>query len=259
MFYAKLNESSNFKKLIESIKDIVSEINLEISSNGINLQAMDSSHVALVTVNLLSEGFQEFKCDKTMNLGIQVGNLWKLMKCGSNDDSLILKSESDSSQLNIRFENKKMKKACDLNLNLITIDTEHLNIPQTSYGSTVIMSSSEFSRLTKELYAISETVNIETSQTAVIFSVSNEQVNGSIKLDANDSSSQEEMTIVKVEEPVNLNFALRYLNMFTKATTLTDQVWLSLSTEYPLRVEYKLGGLGSLNYYLAPRISEDNN
>ncbi len=54
------------------------------------------------------------------------------------------------------------------------------------------------------------------------------------------------MTLIKVEEPVNLAFDLRYLNMFTKATTLTDQVVLSLSTEYPLRVEYGLGNLGTL-------------
>ena len=43
MFVAKLNESILIKKLIESIKDIVSEINLEVSPSGINLQAMDAS------------------------------------------------------------------------------------------------------------------------------------------------------------------------------------------------------------------------
>ena len=67
------------------------------------------------------------------------------------------------------------------------------------------------------------------------------------------------MTLVKVDEPVNLAFALRYLNMFTKATALSEQVQLSLSSEYPLRVEYRLSNLGSLKYYLAPRISDENN
>lgn len=257
MFYAKLNESILMKKLIESIKDIVSEINLEVSPTGINLQAMDASHVALVTVSLSSEGFQDYRCDKTLNLGIQVGNLWKLMKCGGNDDCLILKTESDSSSLNIKFENKKLKKSCDFNLNLITIDSEHLGIPETNYGSMITMSSNEFNRITKELFALSETVNIETNKNYISFSVASEQVTGSIKIDTNDSNSQEEMTLVKVDEPVNLAFALRYLNMFTKATALSEQVQLSLSSEYPLRVEYRLSNLGSLKYYLAPRISDE--
>lgn len=257
MFYARLNESILMKKLIESIKDIVSEINFEVSNLGINLQAMDASHVALVSVNLSPEGFQEYRCDKTMNLGIQVGNLWKLMKCGGNDDCLILKAQADGNYLNIRFENKKLKKSCDFNLNLISIESEHLGIPDTSYSSMITMSSNEFNRIIKELFFLAETVNIETGTNFVSFSVNTESVNGSIRIDSNDSSSQEEMTLIKVTDPVNLAFAMRYLNMFIKATALTEQVQLGLSSEYPLRVEYKLSNLGSLKYYLAPRISEE--
>ena len=72
MFTAKLNECEKMKKLLESIKDIVSEINLECSPTGINLQAMDASHVALVTVHLSCDGFEEYRCDKIINLGINL-------------------------------------------------------------------------------------------------------------------------------------------------------------------------------------------
>ena len=37
-----------------------------------------------------------------------------------------------------------------------------------------------------------------------------------------------------------MKIALRYLNMFTKATPLTDVVTLHLSTEYPLKVDRNL-------------------
>lgn len=140
------------KKLIEAIKDIVSEINFEVSPTWINLQAMDWSHVALVTVTLSSEGFEDYRCDKTLNLGIHVGNFWKLMKCWSNEDSLTLSTDSDSSVLNIKFSNAKLKKHCDFNLSLVTIESEHLWIPDTTYGSMVHLSSNEFNRITKELF-----------------------------------------------------------------------------------------------------------
>ena len=68
MFHAKLNEGLLIKKLIDSIKDLVSDINLEITPMAISLQAMDSSHVALVTLNLNSEGFEEYRCDKPISL-----------------------------------------------------------------------------------------------------------------------------------------------------------------------------------------------
>ena len=102
--FAKINEGLLFKKLIDSIKDLVTEINLEISSIGISLQAMDSSHVALVTLHLSSEGFEEYRCNKEMTLGITISTLAKVLRCGGNEDSLALSCEEES-KLKVKFEN----------------------------------------------------------------------------------------------------------------------------------------------------------
>ena len=54
MFEARLLQGSLLKKILESIKDLVTEANFDCNSSGISLQAMDSSHVSLVAmVNLL--------------------------------------------------------------------------------------------------------------------------------------------------------------------------------------------------------------
>ena len=110
MFNAKLSEGILLKKLIESIKDLVSDINLDITASRISLQAMDSSHVALVTLNLSSDGFEEYRCDKSsLTLGLSVSNLSKIMKCGGNDDSITLSADDEPSSLNIKFENISKK------------------------------------------------------------------------------------------------------------------------------------------------------
>jgi proliferating cell nuclear antigen len=109
-------------------------------------------------------------------------------------------------------------------LSLITIDSEHLGIPETQYGSEITMSSSEFTRICRELYQLSESVSIETNKQFVKFSVTSEVVGGSVKLDNNDSNNKDDLISIRVEESVNLLFALRYLNMFTKASSLSEQV-----------------------------------
>lgn len=109
MFYAKLAEGLLIKKLVDSIKDLVTDINLDVSSSGISLQAMDSSHVALVTMKLSSEGFEEYRCDKPMTLGVSIQNLSKVLRCGGNEDSIILSCEDDPSKLKIKFENSSKK------------------------------------------------------------------------------------------------------------------------------------------------------
>ena len=51
---------------------------------------------------------------------------------------------------------------------------------------------------------------------------------GSIKLGANDGGSKEDMTHIDVTDPVTLQFAIRYLNLFNKAAPLSTHTSLYL-------------------------------
>ena len=67
---------------------------------------------------------------------------------------------------------------------------------------------------------------------------------------------EDEAVVIELQNPVTLTFALRYLNFFTKATPLATTVSLSFSKDVPLLVEYKIGDVGYLKFYLAPKIEE---
>ncbi len=71
------------------------------------------------------------------------------------------------------------------------------------------------------------------------------------------SLQPEDATIIEMQEPVSLTFALRYMNSFTKASPLSEQVTISLSSELPVVVEYKIAEMGYIRFYLAPKIEED--
>ena len=90
------------------------------------------------------------------------------------------------------------KKVSEFNLSLITIDSEHLGIPDTNYSSIITLSSTEFTRICKELFALSETVIIETTSDSVKFIVSSEVIGGSIKLENNDTDEAGIKSYIKV-------------------------------------------------------------
>ena len=69
-----------------------------------------------------------------------------------------------------------------------------------------------------------------------------------------DSGKQ---TILEVDDPVTSSFALRYLNIFNKASTLSPTVTLKLTAETPIVIEYKIENLGSVKYFLAPKITDE--
>jgi proliferating cell nuclear antigen len=48
------------------------------------------------------------------------------------------------------------------------------------------------------------------------------------------ADSEAEQVVIDMTEPVSLTFALRYLNFFTKATSLSDSVTINMSKDVPL-------------------------
>jgi proliferating cell nuclear antigen len=72
MFEARLAQSSILKRVIEAIKDLITEASFDCSDSGIQLQAMDNSHVSLVSLNLRSDGFDKYRCDRNLSMGINL-------------------------------------------------------------------------------------------------------------------------------------------------------------------------------------------
>lgn len=60
------------KKILDAIKDLVSEASWDCSASGMSLQAMDTSHVSLVAVQMNSEGFDKYRCDRNLTLGMNL-------------------------------------------------------------------------------------------------------------------------------------------------------------------------------------------
>ena len=64
MFEARLIQGSLLRKILDGMKDLVTQANFDCSSTGISLQAMDNSHVALVALLMRQDGFEHYRCGK---------------------------------------------------------------------------------------------------------------------------------------------------------------------------------------------------
>ena len=64
MFEARLVQGSLLKKVLEALKELLNEGSFDCADNGIQLQAMDIANVSLVSLNLRSEGFDKYRCDR---------------------------------------------------------------------------------------------------------------------------------------------------------------------------------------------------
>jgi len=246
-----------WKKILESIKDLLNDAIFDCSSTGISLQAMDSSHVSLVSLQMKSDGFDTYRCDRNLSMGINLPNMTKIMRCSGNNDVITIKAADEADTVSLGFESPNQEKVSDYEIKLVDIDSEHLGIPETEYSCVVKLPSGEFQRICRDLSQLGDSVVIACTKEGVKFSASGELGTGNIKLSQNANSDKEdEAVVVDMNEAVCLTFALRYLNFFTKATPLSSQVTLSMSQDTPLVVEYKIAELGQLRFYLAPKIED---
>lgn len=247
MFSAKLNDGLLFKKIIDSIKDIVSTIILEISPLGIYLQDMHSSRVMLYDVKLNPEGFEEYKCDKTFNLGITISSLEKVLNDLETGDTLTLSYKKLEPNIKIEIENTNKMKNFDFEIPLNNLWKEKFAFFN-SLDTKITMPSSEFRRICKELSAASNEVHIKIDKNYAKFYIDDENNGRAFTIESNPSLNYR----IENKSMLNLTFSLQFLNMFNNASSNFESVDLFLGPSSPLTVEYKLGEVGILKFYLAP-------
>jgi proliferating cell nuclear antigen len=145
-----------------------------------------------------------------------------------------------------------------IELKLMEIDAEQLAIPDTEYKCTIKMPSEEFMRIIRDLQVLGDTCTMSCTKEGIRFSVSGSIGTGNILVRSNASAAEtKDQVVIDMQEPVELNFALRYLNFFTKATSVSDQVIICMSPDVPMVVEYPIDDMGHVKFYLAPKIDED--
>ena len=147
MFEARLVQGNLLKKVLESVKDLLRQATWDCSDTGIQLQAMDTSHVSLVSINLSSEGFDKFGCERQLSMGMNLESMAKILRCSSKDDIVTIRAQDQADTVSFIFEAPNHEKVSEYEMKLMNIEEEHLGTPDTDYAAIIKMPSVEFQRV----------------------------------------------------------------------------------------------------------------
>lgn len=98
MFEAVLS-AETWRKCVTAIGSLVEEVPLKITSDGIELRAMDPSHVSMIDFKMNKEVFAEFKTDKEVIIGIDIEDMSKFINRSRSDDILVLKLDEEKNKI----------------------------------------------------------------------------------------------------------------------------------------------------------------
>jgi len=248
IFTFKTVQTNAIRVLFESLKNILSDVNFKADSSGIKLTAVDGTTSAIVNLFLHSEKFEEYMCVESINIGLNLASVFKILKGIKNTDTIsftILRS--DLNNMLITSQNSDKRAIIRSKIKLLDMDEKIYNIPDIQFDSYITMPSSDFQTYISDLSNISSEIEIKSSSNNMTMTASGDFAEQSITINETND---------KIPENVNEHsgkFNIKYIQLFTKSTNLCGTVEIYLKTHYPLTILYNVANLGVLKYCLAPK------
>jgi proliferating cell nuclear antigen len=217
-------QASAFKSTFEVLKDILNDVNIYFRPQGMYIVTLDTARTSLIDMFLAADNFEEYHCDQEEIIaGINISNTFKLLKIITNNDVLQIEITS--------------KEYMD-----ITIE-----VPEVEMSTVTILPSSDFQRLCRDMYNLGSEIGITRD-------------GKQLKLKCEGDFANQETCIECPEESPCITglYSLKYLNIFTKATSMCASVQIIQETGNRfLILKYNVANLGELKFYLATKVPED--
>tara|TARA_B110000211_G_scaffold27665_1_gene28155 strand:+ start:2729 stop:3541 length:813 start_codon:yes stop_codon:yes gene_type:complete len=254
-FLFKTVQSGAIRVLVEALKEILTDVNLEIDETGVKIVAMDSSHVALVYMKLLSENFERFYSDGSVVCGISMIRLYKLLKIMSPCDTIcmfVTKNEPSEMQIHIETPEKGLRHK--FSLRLMDLLIEKVSIPPAEFSSVLRIPSSDFQKLCRDMNNLADEIEIKSSGNQLTFSINNDWMTQETIM--GESASVSGLSYIQNLAPdtvIQGIFSIKKFVLFTKCTNLCQNIEMYLKNDYPIIIKYNVANLGEIKFCLAPR------
>ena len=244
MFIRLLKESVNI------ISELVNEVCFKVDTEKVSLLATDPANVAMIDFKLLHGAFAEFSVEKPVDLSVSLENLKAILKRAKPEDSLTLTLDDVKNRLRVELIGTNRR---TFNLALIDRDQEDHKWPSLNFSASVSLPAARFDDAIADMGVVSDSVALLAE--AEKFTVKSEGTvsDAKVELPVTGESSIE----LNDGESVVAKYALSYLTKMASGSKLADNVLISFSPDYPLRLKYTVPNKLELGFILAPRVNND--
>jgi len=252
----KTIQASTIKSVIDAMKEILMDVNLEFDENGMKIVALDNTHIVLIHLKLHAEKFESYYCAKKLYVGINMLKFHMLIKTIQNGDILSLFiHKNDPNILGITIENNEKNVKTTYKLSMLDIDVINVDIPPADFNTIITMPSAYLQKIIRDMHNLAEYIEIKNIGEKLILSCQGEFCCQETVL-ATETQNIQIKNNENTQEIIQGVFSLKYLSIFTKCTNLCSTVEIYLKNSYPIILQYSIASMGSVKLCLAQK-SED--
>lgn len=249
----KTVQASVIKILIEALKEILTDTVIHLSPAGIKIVSLDNTRTVLVHLKLDATKFEVFHCDTSKNIGVNMLNLYKIIKTLNSNDTLTLYMKTaDMNYLFVEIENSEKQTRTTFRLNLLDLDNKQMEIPPVDFNSVITLPSADFQKIVRDAHTLSDFIEIKTVNKELILTCKGDFCTQETVLSDSDNVNvtQEAENSYEIIQGV---FNLKYLCMFSRMSGLYKTCDLYIKNDYPLILRYNVASLGEVKLCLAPQ------
>lgn len=252
-FKAKTGEAYHIKVLAELLTNNLKTGCFEVSEDKISLCMFDHHRKTMVDMELLSENFSvyRFKTDKKFCLGLNLNHFHKMLKSIKKKDSLQLFIHSENpNELGIKTIPKENTRITTSGIKIQTIQNLDIESPQ-GYGKPVIVPSSEFQKMCKDLSSIGSTNITVISKNFHIEFIADADGILKRKVTFGENEDSDEDDHIDEQTEYQATFSTDQLARITKLAGLNNTMQIfPACNKLPLLFRSNVGSLGKISIYI---------
>jgi len=242
-------EGKILKSVLNGLKVLVSEAKWRINEEGLQSRVADPSNVAMVVVEIPRDGMETLLIDEETVVGVDINRLSEIVK-NVKEDSLV-ELNVDDSTLGVKIGSLRYK--------VSLIDPSAIRrepkTPTLDFPAKIVMSARQFKEAINFVSKISDEVSLVSDEKEFKIVAEGDVDSIMYRLD------KYELIEFNGAE-ARSNFSVEYLMGFCKVVpkkenTSNTTLTIYLGTDYPVRLDFDIGGKVKISYFLAPRISSE--
>lgn len=246
-----MKESGIWKNCIGAISNLIEEVNFEFKEEGVEMKAMDPSHVALADFKLSAKAFEEYDVEEPRKLGMDLREMDKVMSRAKKDDEFILEFDEERNRLVLKFKGDSTRR---FSLPLLELEEEELTEPELDFTASAKVFARAISDGLKDAALVADIVRLELSENKFRMGIESDTGSAEMELSEDDESLQK----LNVDEPTKAMYNIGFLDNMIKAASSKDIVEINHGIDLPIQMIFSVAeGRGHLKFLLAPRVEAE--
>lgn len=240
-----LAESKLLKDSVNIISDLVSDVNIKLDKEKLEIVAMDPANVAMVIFRLMNNAFLEYEVSDEESFGVSLDNLRQVLGRAKPTDTIILQTVGDKNRLNIKLVGDSTR---NFNLGLIDLQERDHKVPELEFGASVETNTIFFNEAVDDMDIIADSIGLSIGEGKLVVSAEGTTSDAKVEILEGDN------TLLSSDDLVKAKYSVEYLKKIIKGGKLADRIKVKFGTDYPLQIEYVIPEKLYLGTILAPRV-----